>query len=109
MILSRGKIHVCPICLVHVYMNLFSCHYLVHWTGFESACLYMQVNTNWQYQGRRTRSGRSGYGLTTFFLLCMAVASGPAGLVLSGPVLTVAFTHVHAQVINNNRWPAAIR
>ena len=31
----------------------------------------------------------------------MAVASGPAGPVLAGPVLTVAFTSAHAQVINN--------
>ena len=37
----------------------------------------------------------------------MAVASGPAGPVLAGPVLTVAFTPAHAQVINNEleRWP----
>ena len=41
----------------------------------------------------------------------MAVASGPAGPVLAGPVLTVAFTSAHAQVINDERWPgsAAIR
>ena len=32
----------------------------------------------------------------------MAVATG---LVLAGPVLTVAFTSAHAQVINNERWP----
>ena len=31
----------------------------------------------------------------------MAVASGPAGPVLAGPVLTGAFTPAHAQVINN--------
>ena len=31
----------------------------------------------------------------------MAVASGPAGPVLAGPVLAVAFTSAHAQVINN--------
>ena len=29
----------------------------------------------------------------------MAVASGPAGLVLAGPVLAIAFTPAHAQVI----------
>ena len=31
----------------------------------------------------------------------MAVASGPAGLVLARPVLTVLFTPAHVQVINN--------
>ena len=36
----------------------------------------------------------------------MAVASGPAGSVLPGPVLpVVAFMPAHAQVINNERWP----
>ena len=33
--------------------------------------------------------------------IIMAVASGPAGPVLAAPVLTVAFTSAHAQVINN--------
>ena len=37
---------------------------------------------------------------------CMAVASGPAGAVLAGPVLTVALMSAHAQVINDERWPA---
>ena len=32
----------------------------------------------------------------------MAVASGPAGLVLAGPVSVFAFKTVDAQMINNN-------
>ena len=31
----------------------------------------------------------------------MAVVSGPAGLVLAGPVFTVSFETAHAQIINN--------
>ena len=33
--------------------------------------------------------------------LCMAVASGPAGLVLAGPVFTIIFKTAHAQIMNN--------
>ena len=33
----------------------------------------------------------------------MAVASGPAGPVLAGPVYTVIFGTAHAQIINNDR------
>ena len=33
--------------------------------------------------------------------MCMAVASVPAGPVLAGPVFTVIFGTVHAQIINN--------
>ena len=32
---------------------------------------------------------------------CMAVASGPAGPVLAGPVFTVIFGTAHAYIINN--------
>ena len=32
---------------------------------------------------------------------CMAVASGPAGPVLAGPVFTVIFETAHAQIMNN--------
>ena len=38
----------------------------------------------------------------------MAVASGPAGPVLAGPVLIVDFTSAHAQVINNTSVCLAI-
>ena len=31
----------------------------------------------------------------------MAVASGPAGLVLAGPVFTVIFGTAHVQIMNN--------
>ena len=39
--------------------------------------------------------------ITTTVSCLMAVASGPAGPVLAGPVFTVIFGTAHAQIMNN--------
>ena len=46
---------------------------------------------------------RTSYTVTQIYFVCiyMAVANSPASLVVAGPVLMVAFTTAHVQVINN--------
>ena len=41
--------------------------------------------------------------VSDFITLIMAVASGPAGPVLAGPVFTAIFETAHAQIMNNKQ------